>query len=202
MKPRRAAIYARVSTDGQTTDNQLLRLRDVAALAGWVVVEEYVETVSGASPARPGLERLMKDAARRRFDVVMAWSVDRLGRSLQGLVGFLSDLSALRVDLYLEQQAVDTTTPAGRAMFQMLGVFAEFERALIAERTRSGLDRARQRGARLGRPPIPDSIDTAIRALRARGLGMDAIAREMRCGKSVSQRVCQQFDAEQREAPP
>ena len=102
---------------------------------------------------RPAFDKLCRDAARREFDVVMAWSVDRLGRSLQDLVGFLSELHALKIDLFLRQQGLDTTTPAGKAMFQMMGVFAEFERAMIAERVRAGLARARGEGKRLGRPP-------------------------------------------------
>jgi DNA invertase Pin-like site-specific DNA recombinase len=102
---------------------------------------------------RPAFEKLCRDAARREFDVVMAWSVDRLGLSLQDLVGFLSELHALKIDLFLRQQGLDTTTPAGKAMFQMMGVFAEFERAMIAERVRAGLARARGEGKRLGRPP-------------------------------------------------
>jgi DNA invertase Pin-like site-specific DNA recombinase len=98
-----------------------------------------------------------------QFDVIMAWSVDRLGRSLQDLVGFLSELHALGIDLFLHQQGLDTTTPAGKAMFQMMGVFAEFERAMIQERVRAGLARAKGEGKRLGRPPIPDKLENAIR---------------------------------------
>ena len=95
----------------------------------------------------------------------MAWSVDRLGRSLQDLVGFLSELHALRIDLFLHQQGLDTTTPAGKAMFQMMGVFAEFERAMIQERVRAGLARARSEGKRLGRPPIAPALEKRIRRL-------------------------------------
>src|SRR3954447_798830 len=115
--------------------------------------------ISGAKcrDKRPAFDRLCRDATKRQFDMVMAWSVDRLGRSLQDLVGFLSELHALRIDLFLHQQGLDTTTPGGKAMFQMMGVFAEFERARIRERVKSGLDRARAQGRTLGRPPIaPD----------------------------------------------
>src|SRR6266550_3296683 len=107
---------------------------------------------------RPAFDKLCRDAARREFDVVMAWSVDRLGRSLQDLVGFLSELHAFKIDLFLRQQGLDTTTPAGKAMFQMMGVFAEFERAMIQERVRAGLARARENGTKtgnaIGRPRI------------------------------------------------
>jgi DNA invertase Pin-like site-specific DNA recombinase len=128
--------------------------------------------ISGAKgrDKRPAFDALCRAAARREFDVVMAWSVDRLGRSLQDLVAFLGELHALGVDLFLHQQGLDTTTPARKAMFQMMGVFAEFERAMIQERVRAGLRRARDEGKRLGRPKIEADIEHAISARRiARG---------------------------------
>ena len=142
---RRAAIYARVSTRNghQDPETQLLALRQVAERAGWQIRGEYVDHgISGAKgrDKRPEFDRLLKDATRRQFDVVMAWSVDRLGRSLQDLVAFLGDLHAQGVDLYLHIQGIDTTTPGGKALFQMMGVFAEFERAMIRERVCAGLD--------------------------------------------------------------
>src|SRR5204862_4066822 len=121
--------------------------------------------ISGAKSRdkRPAFDALCRDATKRQFDVVMAWSVDRLGRSLQDLVGFLAELHALKVDLFLHQQGLDTTTPAGKAMFQLLGVFAEFERSIIQERVRAGLRRARSEGKRLGRPPIAPELEKRIR---------------------------------------
>jgi len=196
---RRAAIYARVSTGEQTPENQLLRLREVAARAGWTVAREYVETASGATSRRPGLDAMIADAQRRRFDVVMAWDVSRLGRSLRDLVDLFETLRTVGCDLFLEQQALDTSTPAGRALLQMSGVFAEFERAMIVERTRAGMARARASGKRIGRPPASDTLVHSIRALRARGMGMDRIAKELRIGKSLSFRVCQAYDAEHRQ---
>lgn len=172
---RRAAIYARVSTGDQTPENQLLRLREVADRAGFAVVEEYVETASGAAPSRAGMDRMLSDAARRRFDILLAWDVSRLGRSLTQLVDLFDTLRALGIDLILEQQGVDTSTPAGRAMMQMSAVFAEFERAMIVERTRAGMERARARGKRIGRPPAPDTLVTSIRSLRATGMGSESI---------------------------
>ena len=197
---RRAAIYARVSTGEQTPENQLLRLREVAERAGWAVAREYVETASGAGARRPGLDAMLADAQRRRFDVVMAWDVSRLGRSLRDLVELFETLRTVGCDLFLEQQALDTSTLAGRALLQMSGVFAEFERAMIVERTKAGMERARARGRRIGRPPASPALVTSIRTLRERGMGMDRIARELKCGKSLSFRVCQAYDAEQREA--
>jgi DNA invertase Pin-like site-specific DNA recombinase len=153
----RAALYLRVSTDNQTTSNQYRELWAAAARAGWTIAEVFEDNgISGAKgrDERPGFDRLLRSVLRREIDVVMAWSVDRLGRSLQDLVAFLGELRAVGCDLYLHQQGVDTTTPAGRALFQMLGVFAEFERAIIQERVRAGIARARAEGKHLGRPYI------------------------------------------------
>ena len=148
-KPKNVALYARVSTDGQSTENQLRELRAAIARHGWNIVAEYVDRgISGAKGRkdRPRFDALLHAVARKEFDMVAAWSVDRLGRSLQDLVGFLGDLQSKKVDLYLHQQALDTSTPSGKAMFGMLGVFAEFERTIIQERVRAGLARARAEG--------------------------------------------------------
>jgi DNA invertase Pin-like site-specific DNA recombinase len=140
---------------------------------GCEIIKVYKDHgISGAKgrDKRPAFDTLCRDAAQRKFDMVMAWSVDRLGRSLQDLVSFLSELHALRIDLFLHQQGLDTTTPAGRAMYQMMGVFAEFERSMIQERVRAGLARAKSEGKRLGRPPISTDLENSIRsALRAPG---------------------------------
>jgi len=164
---KRAVLYLRVSTVDQTTANQERELREIAGRMGCEIVHVYKDHgISGAKgrDKRPQFDRLCRDATKRQFDMVMAWSVDRLGRSLQDLVAFLSELHALRVDLFLHQQGLDTATPAGKAMFQMLGVFAEFERSIIAERVRAGLARARDEGKKLGRPPIPADLKERIRA--------------------------------------
>jgi DNA invertase Pin-like site-specific DNA recombinase len=137
---RRAALYLRVSTDKQTCANQERELRAVAERKDCEIVKVYTDHgISGTKgrDKRPQFDALCRDAVRRDFDVVMAWSVDRLGRSLQDLISFLNEIHAAGVDLYLHQQGLDTSTPAGKAMFQMLGVFAEFERALIRERWRA-----------------------------------------------------------------
>jgi len=159
---------------------------------GWNVVEEYVDHgISGAKgrDKRPAYDALCKAATRKEFDVVMAWSVDRLGRSLQDLVQFLVELHAKGVDLYLDRQGVDTTTPGGKALFQMMGVFAEFERAMIRERVNAGLTRARAQGKRLGRPRITKTKENRIRALLEGGMGMNRVARTIGCGVSAVQRV-------------
>ena len=189
----RAVLYVRVSTlNGQTTDNQRLELQSAAERHGWRVVEVYADDgISGAKgrEKRPGFDRMLKASVRREFDVIMAWSVDRLGRSLQDLVAFLSEIHAKGVDLYLHQQGIDTTTPAGKAMFQMMGVFAEFERAMIRERVLAGLKRARTRGKKLGRPMISPTRERAIRADIEAGLGFRRIMARHHVGTSVIQRI-------------
>lgn len=198
---KRAAIYARVSTGEQSSENQLRALKAVAERAGWDVVGIYDEIVSGVAgrAKRTALEAVMTDAARRKFDVLMAWDVSRLGRSLAQLVGLFEELRSLNVDLYLDQQGVDTTTPSGRALLGMAAVFAEFERAMIVERTKAGMERARARGAQIGRPPAGDGIVAAIRSLRSQKMGMDRIAKTLKCGKGLSQRVCTEYDREMKE---
>jgi len=171
---KRVALYLRVSTTEQTTDNQLLELDAVIKHCGWKTVEVYEDHgISGAKSRdkRPAFARMMQDATRRRFDVIAAWSVDRLGRSLQDLVSFLNELHALGIDLYLHQQALDTSTPSGRAMFNMCGVFAEFERAMIQERVKSGLSRARAKGKRLGRKPHGEDVEAEIKKAPGWGHG-------------------------------
>jgi DNA invertase Pin-like site-specific DNA recombinase len=190
--PKRTALYLRVSTDGQTTDNQRRELEQTASRAGWEIVEIYEDAgISGAKgrDKRPAFDKLLKDAARRKFDIVAAWSVDRLGRSLQDLVSFLSDIHGYGIDLYLHQQGIDTTTPAGKAMFQMLGVFAEFERAMIRDRVNAGLARAKANGVVLGRPQTDTRIEEAIRATLSNGTGILKTAKLHNVGTSVVQRI-------------
>src|SRR6266853_3065261 len=163
MSRRRAALYVRVSTAEQTVANQQRELEAVAQRHDWEVVGIFSdEGVSGSREKRPALDRLRQGIVRRDFDVVAAWSVDRLGRSLQHLLVFLGELKAKGVDLYLHQQGLDTATPAGRALFQMLGVFAEFERAMIVERVQAGLRRARAQGKKRGRPTVGEEREAAI----------------------------------------
>lgn len=195
-QPRRVALYARVSTTGQSTDNQLLELRDVAGRMGWEIAAEFVDHgVSGAKGRRdrPQLDALLKGVATKRFDVVAAWSVDRLGRSLIDLIGFLQELHGVGIDLYLHRQGINTTTPAGKALFGMLGVFAEFEREMIKERVNAGLARARESGTRsgraIGRPKVDQAIEATIRRLRSQGLGVVKVAKLAGCGVSTVQRV-------------
>ena len=196
---KRAALYVRVSTDQQTVENQLLVLNEVAQRSGWTIVHTFSdEGISGAKgrDQRPGFDGLLRSIARREVDIVAAWSVDRLGRSLTDLVAFLSDIQACGTDLYLHQQAIDTSTPAGRMLFQMLGVFSEFERSIMKTRIRAGLDRSRAKGTRFGRPPIaPMHIEKVKRAL-AEGHSIRVVAKNTGVSTATVQRVKKQhFDA-------
>jgi len=192
MTSKRVAIYVRVSTTDQTTENQRRELMEVAERAGWDVVGVFAdEGVSGAKgrDKRPQFDAVLKLVTQRKVDMVAAWSVDRLGRSVQHLVETLGDLRAAGADLYLHKQALDTTTPAGRAMFQMLGVFAEFEREIIRERVVSGMATARAAGKPMGRPRAEAATVARVRELRAQGLGIRKVAREVGCGVSLVQRI-------------
>jgi DNA invertase Pin-like site-specific DNA recombinase len=204
---KRVGIYLRVSTDRQTTENQRRELEAVAARSGWEIVGFYEDAgISGANgrEKRPGFDRLLKDATARKINMIAAWSVDLLGRSLQHLVVFLNELQALGCNLYLHQQAIDTTTPSGRAMFQMCGVFAEFERSIIKERVVSGLARAKAAGVQMGRGNRKDGersadeerwgmskeqLEKRIRKLHNEGVGVLKIGKTLGVGTSLVQRT-------------
>lgn len=189
----RAAIYTRVSTSQQTTENQRHELQRVASLRGWTIVELYTDDgFSGAKGRsdRPALDSMLKAGLRREFDLVAVWSVDRLGRSLQHLVEMVNELHALGIDLYIHQQAIDTSTPAGKLAFSVFGALAEYERALIQERVKAGLDRAKRNGTKLGRPTnLNDSVRSAIVALRARDVSIRRIAAQLRVGTGTVYKV-------------
>jgi DNA invertase Pin-like site-specific DNA recombinase len=181
---KKVAIYARVSTDKQTCENQLKELRSIAERMQYIVVDEFIdEGISGATSSRPALDALMKSATQRRFDMVMCWSIDRLGRSLQNLIEILNKLQSLKVDLFFMQQGLDTSTSAGRMMFSIFGALAEFERNLIRERVIAGQQRAISQGVKMGRPSkMNDGMKNAIKLLRERGIGIKQIARELKIG--------------------
>jgi DNA invertase Pin-like site-specific DNA recombinase len=205
--PRRAALYLRVSTGEQTTANQRRELEEAACRQGWTVVEVFEDAgISGARgrQQRPGLDALLKGVVRRDFDIVAAWAVDRLGRSLRDLLSLLEELRAKDVDLYLHKQGLDTSTPHGEAMFQMVGVFAQFERSIIQERIKAGLARAKEEQAQnnrprgkkaIGRPRTPAKIEANIRAARASGHGIRKIAAELGVGVGTVLRVTREAEA-------
>jgi DNA invertase Pin-like site-specific DNA recombinase len=198
-KVKQAAIYVRVSTDGQTVENQTRELCQIAERRGWQMVETYSDVgISGGKgrDKRPGLDRMLNDASRRKFDVVMAWSIDRLGRSLIDLLATVQNLEACGVDLYLDQQSIDTTTPTGKLMFQVTGAFAEFERSMIRQRVRLGLKRAVAQGKHLGRPPITVELERkAQRALR-KGTGILKVAKLVGLGTGTVHRIKREMTAE------
>jgi DNA invertase Pin-like site-specific DNA recombinase len=183
----------RVSTDGQTTDNQRRVLTEVADRRGWTLFSAYEDAgVSGAKgrDKRPGFDAMLKDATRRRFDVLMFWSIDRLGRSTAAVAAALAELEAAGVAVYADKEAVDATTPGGRAMLQMAAVFAELERSMIRERVMAGLARVRAEGKKkLGRPRVGGRKEAAIRARLEAGDGRLKVARLLGVGVSTVQRV-------------
>jgi DNA invertase Pin-like site-specific DNA recombinase len=189
---KRAAFYLRVSTDKQTVESQRAALIAIAERRGWQVVTTYTDAgISGAKGRkdRPGLDQMLKDAQRGPFNVVMAWAIDRLGRSLIDLLGTIQELEACGVDLFLEQQSIDTTTPSGKLMFQIVGAFAEFERSMIRQRIRAGLKRAVAEGKTLGRPlNDPDAIAKAQRAL-SKGMGINRTAKLVGLSNGTVQRL-------------
>jgi DNA invertase Pin-like site-specific DNA recombinase len=189
---KRAALYVRVGTDAQTVENQIRELRHVANRRSWEVVEVYNDAgISGAKGrnGRPGLDSMLKDASRRKFDIVMAWAIDRLGRSLSDLLDTIQHLEACGVDLYLDQQAIDTTTPMGKLVFQLTGAFAEFERTMIRQRIKAGLKRAVAQGVKLGRPKIDSVTERKVRKQLAKGVGILKVARSLGIGTGTVQRI-------------
>jgi DNA invertase Pin-like site-specific DNA recombinase len=168
-------------------------MRPRVARRGWTVAEVYIEHgISGAKERdkRPGSDRMLKDASRRKFGVVMAWAIDRMGRSLRDLTDAIEHLEATGVDLYLDQQNIETTTPARKMLFHVTGAFAEFERSMIRQRVNAGLARARAQGKRLGRPATNAVTEIAIRAALASGeRGMLKIPAAFGVGSGTVQRI-------------
>lgn len=177
---RRAAFYLRVSTVGQTVENQRLALTTEAERRGWTVAREYEDAaISGAKgrEQRPGLDAMLKDATRGRFDVVMVWALDRLGRSLVGLLDTVRELESASVDLYVHQQVIDTTSAAGRLFFHIAGAFAEYEREMIRDRVTAALARLKAKGVKLGRPKVKPAVRRAVEVALGQGLSIRAAAR-------------------------
>jgi DNA invertase Pin-like site-specific DNA recombinase len=188
----RAAIYLRVSRDDQTTENQRLVLERVAGHRGWTIVQSYEDQgVSGATgrDRRPAFDQMLKDAVRRRYDILMCWSIDRLGRSVLHVANALAELDAAGVRLYCDQQGIDSSTPMGRAMIQMASVFGEQERSMLRSRVLAGLERVRAQGGKLGRPKVSPKVENAIRTHLSAGNGILKVAGLVGCGSGTVQRV-------------
>jgi DNA invertase Pin-like site-specific DNA recombinase len=185
----RAAIYARVSTPDQEPENQLAELRQYASARGWSATEYVDRGVSGAKDRRPALDVLLRDAKHRRFDVLVCWRLDRLGRNLRHLILLLDELTAVGVGFVTLGEGIDTTSPTGRLVLHVLGAISEFERTRIAERVRAGLQRARAQGRRLGRPrESPPAIEvpggTVREAARVWGVSRSTAARWIAAGRA------------------
>lgn len=193
MAMKRAAIYVRVSTDKQSVENQVKELNAIAERRGWSIVATYQDAgISGTKDRtkRPGLDQMLNDAARAKFEVVMVWAIDRLGRSLVDLLGTIKHLDACKTDLFIEQQSLDTTTPMGTLLFHITGAFAQFERDMIRQRVALGVKHAREAGTKFGRPRTKPGKEADIRAALARGdKGILKVASELKVGSSVVQRI-------------
>jgi DNA invertase Pin-like site-specific DNA recombinase len=185
----RAAIYARVSTSDQTAQNQLLDLQQLAQQRGMEIVETYTDSgVSGARARRPALDRLMRDAARHRFEVVMVWAFDRMARSVRHLLEVLDEMNRLNIQFVSLRENIDTGGPLGRALIVIIGAIGELERSLIRERVRCGMRRARAEGQRLGRKPL-DVDRAAILRDRERGMSLGQLAKTYRISRTSVHRI-------------
>jgi DNA invertase Pin-like site-specific DNA recombinase len=186
LRAKRIAIYARVSTANQTVENQFQELRAVAQRNGWQIVVELSDNgISGAKgrDQRPAFDELVKRATRREFDLIMVWAIDRLGRSIQHLVSFMTEIQSLGVDLYIHQQALDTTTASGRMIFGIFSALGEYERELMRERIMAGQRRARSQGVKIGRPTkMNDAVRTSVKLLHSNGMAIRNIARQLEIG--------------------
>lgn len=188
---KRAALYLRVSTLDQHPESQLHDLRSLAAQRGFEIVEEYTDKISGVKARRPGLDQLMSDARRGKFDVLLVWAFDRLARSVKHLLEVLDELNRLQIEFISFRENIDTGGPLGRAMITIIGAIAELERNLIIERVRAGMRRARLEGQRIGRPRL--EIDRqALRRERAQGHSLSELAKLHRISKASVIRFLQQ----------
>lgn len=191
----KVALYLRVSTSKQDSSNQQRELVRVAEARGWTVTREYTDDgISGAKTRqdRPALDQMLKDAAKGRFDLIAVWSIDRLSRSLVDLITTVNEIRAFGCDLFVFQQNLDTSSPAGKLAFSVFGALAEYERELIRERVRIGLDRAKANGTKLGRPSnMNDGLRAAIVALRNKGQSIRQISAGLGVGVGSVYRVLQ-----------
>jgi len=183
---KKVAIYARVSTDRQTADSQLHELREFVRRTKWTVYREYIDNgYSGKNTRRPAYTEMLSDARQRRFDLLVVWKLDRLSRSLKDLITTLDELGHLGIDFVSYDNQLDTSSPSGKLVFNIIGAVAEFERDIIRERVRAGLENARHKGKKLGRPKIPQSIRKKAIKLREQGLSNRAIGKDLRIAEST-----------------
>ena len=194
----KVVIYSRVSTTQQTCENQINLLNEIVERNGWNLIDNYVdEGVSGSKgrDKRPEFNRLCKDMVRRKFTRILVWDISRLSRSLKHLVEFLGDVNSIGCNLYIHQSGLDTSTPSGRMMFQMVGVFSEFEREMISERVKSGMRRVMSEGKIVGRPvKLNDEIRSKIWDLHSQGQGLKSITDQVNVGRSTVYRLLKQIN--------
>jgi len=183
---KKVCLYVRVSTQTQTTENQIQALREVADRSGYEIVKIYADDgISGSKGRedRPALNQMMKDAVNRQFEMVMCWSIDRLGRSITNLIEIMNELNELKIDMFFSQQSIDTQTSSGRMIFGIFSSLASFEREMIRERVMAGLDRARKNGVKLGRPStVNDGVRNAVLILKDKGVGVRETCRKLGIG--------------------
>ena len=201
-KPKRVALYARVSTHekGQDPETQLRQLREYADRRGFERVGEYVDVGSGRSEERAEYKRLLQDARRRRLDVVLVWRYDRFARSTQALIGGLKEFQALGVDFISYQENVDTTTPQGEMVYGFLASIAQFESALISERVKAGMARAKAEGKRVSRPRIPQATQREIASLHAGGVSINQISKQLGVSYGTAWNYAKRSETERSEA--
>ena len=183
---KRVCIYVRVSTHNQTTENQVHALKEIIDRSGYELVKIYSDDgISGSKgrESRPALDQMMKDAINRQFEMVMCWSIDRLGRSVSNLIEIMNNLNDLKIDMFFSQQSIDTQTSSGRMIFGIFSSLASFERDMIRERVKAGLDRARKNGVKLGRPTsVNQGVRNAVLILREKGVGVRETCRRLGIG--------------------
>ena len=189
----KCAIYTRASTSNQTVENQFLSLREYAKNKGYTIVKEFAdEGISGAKGRsdRPQFDALIKGATKKDFDIVLAWSVCRLGRSLSDLVSFLMEMQSVGCNIYIHQSGLDSSTPQGKLQFGLLSCFAEFERSIIRERVIAGQERYVRNGGKMGRPSnLTDGLINSIKFMREKGIGIRKISKELGVGVSTIYKV-------------
>ena len=186
---KKCVIYSRVSTQGQEVENQIKLLKQIANQKGYELVEVISDVMSGAKgrKERKGFDKLIKGSIRKEWDSILVWSVDRLGRNLKDLVSFLDEINAVGCELYIHQSGIDTSTPAGKMMFQMVGMFAEFERSMISERVKLGMARTDKK---LGRPTnMNQGMIHSIKFMREQGIGVKKIATDLSIGVGTVYKV-------------
>src|SRR5580700_11390256 len=192
---KRAALYMRVSTLDQHPETQLYDLRQMAQQRGYQIVEEFTDRISGAKARRPGLDQMMKDARRGRFDVVLVWASDRIARSVKHYLEVLDELNRLNIEFVSFREQIDTGGPLGRAIVVIIGAIAELERNLIVERVRAGMRRAKLEGQHIGRRPL-ELDQAAIQLDRQRGQSIRQIAKGHRVSTATIQRVLRKQPAQ------